>query len=102
MKTSIYTSVSARALMIGMPAVAQTNTSTVDQTGAAAAATVNQTGSNNNSDIDQNGNGLTFTSGPNSGRSVVADVEQTGSNGVSKITQQGGRASATLVQGGTG
>jgi len=99
MKTSIYTSVSALALMIAAPAVAQNNTSDVDQLGAAASATVNQTGSNNDSDVDQNGNGAgAFGSGPNAGLKLVASVTQAGDNSESKVDQTGDRNSATVNQ----
>ena len=49
MKQSIYTTVSALALLAATPAFAQNNTSTVNQTGTNATATVSQGGSDSNS-----------------------------------------------------
>ena len=46
---------SASALMFGAAMFAQSNVSTVDQTGAMNAATVAQTGTMNDSDVEQVG-----------------------------------------------
>src|SRR3546814_16608293 len=60
MKRTIYTSVSVLALFAAAPAMAQSNGSTVTQSGAYNDAAVAQNGSNASSTVEQNGNGTNF------------------------------------------
>lgn len=85
MKKILFASASALALLAA-PAVAQNNTSAVDQLGSNNDAEVTQTGSFNTSDIDQNGQS---TADPNND----ATVKQAGTNGYSKIDQTRGESS---------
>lgn len=68
MKKSIYTGVSALALLVAAPALAQNNQSVIDQSGNNAAATVTQSGANSISDVEQLSGG-------------VVNVTQSGSTG---------------------
>ncbi len=85
MKYAITTSASILALGIAAPAIAQSNTSTVDQSGINGQATVTQTGSGNDSDITQSNTPI--GGAPNIAN--VATVTQAGTDGVSSIDQTG-------------
>src|SRR3546814_6005272 len=87
MKKSILASVSAAALMMGAPAVAQDNTSTVTQSGDGQSATVNQTGANDLSTVTQSNADNTATVNQNGGL-----------GGTSLVTQSGAGNTATLNQ----
>ena len=87
MKLSIFTSVSALALIAAAPAFAQSNTSAVNQTGTNAKALVKQTGANSGSTVFQ-------ASDLND-----AKVTQSGLTGSdSSVSQTGARNKATVTQ----
>jgi hypothetical protein len=79
MKKVILGSASAIALIAAAPALAQDNTSAVNQTGNGLSATVTQTGSQGTSQVDQ-----------------------TGATDIAKVTQSGDTNSATVDQDTTG
>ena len=93
MKRLLLASVSAAALFAA-PAMAQDNTSTVNQTGNGATATVSQTGAENNSVVEQSG-GATATvtqSGTEAGYGLAPP------NNDSNVNQSADGAEATVNQ----
>ncbi|MHA3842316.1 hypothetical protein ACX0GZ_14000 [Sphingomonas aestuarii] len=92
MKRSILTSVSVAALFAAVPAMAQNNTSTVNQTNAWNEAVVTQSGSNAQSTVQQDGDGLEFS------RRNRVRVEQSGNGAESSINQVSGNRNRADVR----
>ena len=84
MKRSIYATVSGLALFAATPALADNNTSTVNQPGNASQAYVTQQGTNSNSSVTQSGadNWVSVNQGTgnNSANNNVANVSQNGAD----------------------
>jgi len=90
MKSFIYASVSAAAMLVAVPAFAQ-STSTVTQSGAnGATANVHQTGSNSSTVTQNTGAGGPFDP-------LSADVRQNGQGNNSTVLQTGAGASNAYV-----
>src|SRR3546814_2147810 len=95
MKRTIYTSVSVLALFAAAPAMAQSNGSTVTQSGAYNDAAVAQNGSNASSTVEQTGNGTNFE------RRNIVEVIQSGNSASSTVSQSGSdRNEAEVIQNG--
>lgn len=92
MKRSILASVSVAALFAAAPAMAQDNTSTVNQTNAWNEAVVTQSGSNAQSTVQQDGDGQQFS------RRNRVRVEQSGNGAESTINQVSGNRNRADVR----
>src|SRR5690242_8847529 len=79
MKSTIYATVSALALLAAAPAIAGTNNSTVTQSGTNGTATVTQTGSNSGSTVSQSGDVDVATVNQSGATGSDSTVDQTGS-----------------------
>ncbi len=93
MKYALTTGVSAMALAVAAPALAQNNDSEITQTNLNNQATVTQGGSENESDIVQDGAPNGLPSNP----ANIAEVTQAGTDGYSSIDQTGDTR-ATVTQ----